>query len=439
MRSALSAVLALLIASPAGATPWNDFGPRAMGMGGAQVAIAQGPLAAYWNPAGLGQLYDTTGFEAVGTGQAQFTGTILRGANDLNQVAQDCSSGGAGCTDANIQSALNDLSQPRNGILVNLGAGIDAKVGPVTVFANDFFYSGASPRVDLANNTTATVANNQSALVRRGRNIAEFGLAYGHEILETGLIVGAAAKILDGRIGYSADGIVGTRPGTFRHSFDTNDNIRSSVRPGLDLGLLWDMRETFSGLPWRPRLGVVGRNINSPKFNQSAAAVAAGEPSRYTLQAQARAGAALSPFPWWHLAADVDLTDNATPVDGLHSRNLSLGTEINVFNQSWLNIPLRAGIEKNVSKTGDSALAYTAGFGLHFAHIMLDVAGMLSAKRTDVQTQDSDQRVPSVLGVSGRFAFLFGGEDEGARNDRDRRDAEPPVRETKPLKTRQLQ
>ena len=61
----ISAALALLLAAssaaPAGAVPFHVMGPRALGMGGAQVAIAQGPLASYWHPAGVGQLYHTSG------------------------------------------------------------------------------------------------------------------------------------------------------------------------------------------------------------------------------------------------------------------------------------------------------------------------------------------------------------------------------------------
>ena len=31
-------------------------GPRALGMGGAYVAVAEGSISSYWNPAGLGRL-----------------------------------------------------------------------------------------------------------------------------------------------------------------------------------------------------------------------------------------------------------------------------------------------------------------------------------------------------------------------------------------------
>ncbi|MCX7648347.1 MAG: hypothetical protein N2Z60_07035, partial [Elusimicrobiales bacterium] len=32
---------------------WQIMGTRPMGMGGAYVALAKGPIAQYWNPAGL--------------------------------------------------------------------------------------------------------------------------------------------------------------------------------------------------------------------------------------------------------------------------------------------------------------------------------------------------------------------------------------------------
>ncbi|MBI2362594.1 MAG: conjugal transfer protein TraF, partial [Elusimicrobia bacterium] len=176
-----------------------------------------------------------------------------------------------------------------------------------------------------------------------------------------------------------------------------NDNIKTSFQPAVDLGLLWDMRETFPSLPMRPRLGVVGRNLNSPGFKNPDRAVTRGERSKFPLNGQGRMGLALSPFKFWHLAMDVDLTDNLTPVDGYKSRYMSVGTELNVFNRPWLNIPLRAGLQKNLSDTGSGA-SYTAGFGLNFIHVLVDVAGMVSSKTTSVQSEGKSGKGPNNFG-----------------------------------------
>ncbi|MEK9144112.1 MAG: hypothetical protein AAB339_00715, partial [Elusimicrobiota bacterium] len=123
MRLATFAITAALVTAgaPAGATQWHDFGPRAMGMGGAGVAIAQGPEASYWNPAGLGQLYNTSGLAFPIGARGEFTGTVLQGANDLNQLAQDCDASRPNCTAAAVGQALTRFGNAGNGAMLDWG------------------------------------------------------------------------------------------------------------------------------------------------------------------------------------------------------------------------------------------------------------------------------------------------------------------------------
>ncbi|MDE1976284.1 MAG: hypothetical protein KGI84_03360, partial [Elusimicrobia bacterium] len=76
----------LAACAPALAVEWQSFGPRAMGMGGAGVALAQGPVASYWNPAGLGQVENPSGFELPVGAQASINGSLIQGIKDLNQL-----------------------------------------------------------------------------------------------------------------------------------------------------------------------------------------------------------------------------------------------------------------------------------------------------------------------------------------------------------------
>ena len=46
----------MLVANISAATEWHVLGARSMAMGGSGVALAGGPVGAYWNPAGLGQI-----------------------------------------------------------------------------------------------------------------------------------------------------------------------------------------------------------------------------------------------------------------------------------------------------------------------------------------------------------------------------------------------
>lgn len=414
-RFLAAAIAASLFAAPAGATPWHVMGPRAMGMGGAQTAIAQGPLASYWNPAGLGQLYNTTGFEAVLGARGAFAGTVLEGANDLFDIRQSCESGGSLCTTANINEALAKFGQPGNGVLVDAGGNASIKVKQAVVFVQNLTYVGMTPEVDTANNTAGTIANNQSKAILTGGSFTEFGLGFGHELWESGLVVGGNVKGIVGRVGYDEQRIVAEDADDSPFS-DFDDNSETSFRPGVDLGVLWDVRETFPSLPMRPRLAFVGRNINDPEFDQPQAARNAGERDKFPLNSQFRAGAALSPFSFWHLAMDVDLSDNLTPVDGMRSRYISLGTEINLLNRPWLNIPVRAGMQKNISGQANEAWSWTGGFGLHFMHVMLDIGGQVSSQSTRVQSEAGEETLPANFSAAARFAFLFGGNDEGARN-----------------------
>ena len=159
----------------------------------------------------------------------------------------------------------------------------------------------------------------------------------------------------------------------------------------------------------------MGRNINNPKFDVSDAAVAAGENPEFALNGQFRAGAAISLAKWWHVALDWDLSNNLTPILGRKSRMVHLGTEINVVNKNAFNIPVRVGVQKDVE--GDSAIAYTAGFGVTAAWVRFDLAGMISSESTKKQTINEAEDIPNNFGASVGISLLFGGDDEGVRNN----------------------
>ncbi|PJB23143.1 MAG: hypothetical protein CO113_18880 [Elusimicrobia bacterium CG_4_9_14_3_um_filter_62_55] len=411
-KTLLASLLSLALVGQAGATPWHDLGPRAMAMGGAGVAMAQGPLASYWNPAGLGQLYGTSGLVIPAFGmRIEATGRMLEGANDLYQISQNAASH----TNADVTNALTKFGERGNGAMVDLGASVALKLWKGTIFATPLAYIGATPYADTTGGLTpATLGTaNTSEMRLRGGVFTELGFGYAHEIMETGLIVGGNLKGIVGKVGFNRIRITQTDPGNGSFGdFDTN--TKTSIQPGVDLGLLWDMRETFDGLPLRPRIGVVGRNLNNPKFKYPAQAVTAGERDKLSMQGQVRAGVALSPFKFWHLTADLDMTENLTLIDGYKTRYAGVGTEINVVNRPRFNLPLRAGLKKNLSDT-NSGVAFTAGAGLNFFHFTLDIAGQVSAKRTQLQSEGKNEKVPNNVAASIRLGFLFGQKDEGGR------------------------
>lgn len=407
LSSALVLSLCLAAAAPALATPWHDFGPRAMGMGGAGVAVAQGPDAVFYNPAALSHLENASGFAVNVGARGEFTGTVLQGANDLNKLNDSCSKlDAANCTTAKINEAFDHLGQAGNGAQVDVAGAMTFKFKRLAFFALNETYLGASPELDRTIGVLGSeLNNNQSKLVLRGGMFNEFGVGYGREIGETGLVLGGNLKLISGKVGYHELRVVAEDS----DSIDKfKDDAKTSLQPAVDLGVLWNVKKTFENALWQPKLGLVGRNLNNPTFKQPDAAKVSGERDRFSLHGQLRAGASVSPFNFWHLAADVDLTENVSYIDGYKSRYMGLGTEVNVFNRSWINIPLRAGLKKNLSDTA-SGLAYTAGFGLNLAHVMIDVGGQVSSKTTTLQSERESKKIPNNFAAGVRVAVLFGG------------------------------
>lgn len=416
MKPSLLALLVVLAASPLNATEWHVLGPRALGMGGNGVALPQGAQSAYWNPATLGLADNPSGVQIPVGAHLGVTGTMIRGANDVNQLNSDCRAGSANCTPGNINEALNNMNDQANGVRGDVGVGAGFKKGRMSLFANNFMYAGVKPQVDLANNTQATIANNTSSLRVRALNVTELGVAYGRELsFAPGLNVGGAAKLMIGRTAYKSVSVVAEDPGS--GIGDVSKNVKQSVQPGLDLGVLYDFSRLSDRVIWKPRLGLTARNVNNPRFTNTDAAIAAGQSRKYSVQGGLRMGLAVSPLPFWNIAADADLTNNLTSVDGVKQRNIGVGTEFNVFNRPWLNIPLRAGLSKNVAHPGSrTAVAFGAGF--NFLHVNLDVGVLTSPSSERLQTQGKEERIPSDVAVSAQFAVQFGGASSVAASEK---------------------
>ncbi|HXT00422.1 MAG TPA: conjugal transfer protein TraF [Elusimicrobiota bacterium] len=426
---------ALFAAVSAHAEEWTTMGPRAMGMGGAGVALSQGPLASYWNPAALGRATENSyGFTAPVGVHAALTGPVLAGVKDLQNAKNTCSANVADpACQTQINAAMSELSNPTNGLRVDGGAGGDFKVGKIALFVNGFIDAGAVPRIDnnAADKTPAAIAagNNSSALIVKGARILEFGAGYGHELpFAPGVYVGGDLKLMHAQVGYTNYPIIANNNSDTGKIFSNLKNTAvNSSNVGVDVGALWDVDKTLENAWWSPKVGLTGRDLNNPKFSQPATAAADGVGGRYAVNPQVRMGAAISPLHWWNLAADLDLTDNITPVDGVKSRQLGVGTEFNVFNRSWINIPLRFGVARNLSAASNMI---TAGTGINLLHLMVDVSGEFSPKKIDTQTQGDSKSIPQEFGASVSISLLFGGsEDERGAHEKDRQ----PVRSDKAM------
>lgn len=422
MNIALSAALALALALPAAALEWQPIGPRALGMGGAGVAVPQGPLSPYWNPAGLGLPSSASGVLVPLHAHAALSGDVIQGANDLEQIAKNPNAYNSG----DLVNALNRINQSGAGLRVDAAVAPAVKIKKVGVFLLGSVHAAAIPFADFANLNLATLQTaNNSKLTLKGIQLTEFGAGYGQELpFAPGLFAGGNLKIMQGSVGY-ADLFVA------RADSETDDILdrfkagaKTSTNFGVDLGALWDVDKSFDGVPLRPRLGLTGRNLNNPKFSQPATGAAAGQ-GRFVVNPQARLGAAVSPMPWWTIAADIDLTRNLTPLDGRPSRQFSLGNEFNVFNRKWINVPVRAGLTRNAADNAKTQL--TLGSGVRVSGFTADASVAWSPKKVTTQSAGSSKSFPTEASLGVSIGWLFGGVEEDEPKSVPAAPAETPI------------
>jgi hypothetical protein len=407
-RASLVVALLSLLAQAGSATEWNVMGARAMGMGGTGVAASEGPIGEYWNPASLGRPESPSGAQIPVIAHAELTGQAIEGANDLHNVINDCQKNPPGplCNLTNITAAVNELRNPNDGLRTDAAAGLQTKIKKLAVFVNNMAYVSAVPYVDSSHVSINNIQQNNSALILRGLDVTEIGAGYGRELpWVPGLFVGGNLKLLVGKAGYYNLNLVQNSAGGINKFLD---NAQTSMQPGVDLGALWDVNRTLDFVPFHPRIGITSRNINDPQFSNPDQAKLAGVSSTYSLHGNTRVGAVITPLDFWNIAADADLTRNLTAVSGVASQYVGLGTEVNVFNRSWLNLPLRFGLARNIAEPG-AKTSLTGGFGLNFLHFMVDAAGMVSPSTVQIQSTQNSQKIPANLAASVQVGMLFGG------------------------------
>ena len=85
------------------------------------------------------------------------------------------------------------------------------------------------------------------------------------------------------------------------------------------------------------------------------------------------------------------------------------------INRSWINIPLRAGLSRNLARRG-SGTAVTAGAGINLLHVMLDVSASVTPKSTSSRSVGAEtEKIPQEAAVAFQFSVLFGGPAEDKR------------------------
>ncbi len=233
-----------------------------------------------------------------------------------------------------------------------------------------------------------TLDDNTTTVVLRGFAVAEVPISYGRAFNEH-WSVGFNLKMIRGRV-YGTEVLVfETDSGDVISNSD--QNYRETNAFGVDAGLM-------GRYPY-VNLGIVGRNLNSPKFK----APANPRPDGYrfpdvTLKPQATAGVALIPFETLTLEVDYDLTKNETTLPGYKTRNLAVGLEWDAFRF----LALRAGAYKNTLED-DIGWVYTAGLGVNLWAVRFDVAGAFAGDKVEY---DGEQ-VPKETRVAAQLSIDF--------------------------------
>ena len=244
--------------------------------------------------------------------------------------------------------------------------------------------SGALTGGALADNTTTVVLN--------GFALAEVPLSYGYAINDH-WSVGGSLKAIKGRV-YGTEVLV-FDDGSGDVISSVTDHYQDSTTFGLDLGIMGRYR-LFN-------FGLIVRNLNTPEFDGfdvstrlSNGSTSLVHVASVKVKPQVAAGVAFIPLETLTLEVDYDLTENDTLLSNYATQNLSFGIEWDAFHF----LALRAGAYKNMVQS-DIGVVYTAGLGLNFWVMRLDIGGAYSDEtaRYDGKNYPKESQVSAQLSV----------------------------------------
>ena len=333
-------------------------GPRAMGMGGAGVAVTTNALATYWNPAGLA-MTQTVDIRAQGGGLA----IDRRGLGDALHDLENFD--GSNISDPNLLTRAQDIAdrinRPGATISVNGSAGLYLK-GHLGEHAFGFNVSDVAtgggfvstpvtvtPPVGPGSPVTVT---GQMAL--RGLEARQLAFSYAYAFADKTFSIGITAKVIQGA---AYNGSTELQGGSGVSTTDHFGKPNISTTYGIDIGAI------YRPSSW-VRFGVVAKDINKPTFD----AAGGGE---LKLEPQVRVGLALNPYSTLTLTADVDATSNKTFIPGVKSQLLSLGLEQTILSEF---LSFRIGTFKNMQDASTPFIP-TAGLGMRWFNFRADAGG----------------------------------------------------------------
>ncbi|MGQ0555265.1 MAG: conjugal transfer protein TraF [Nitrospiraceae bacterium] len=332
-------------------------GPRAMGMGGAGVAVTTNALATYWNPAGLA-MTQTVDIRMQGGGLA----IDRRGIGDaLHDLENFDGSNTSAENQARARDIADRINQPGATVSVNGSAGLYVK-GHLGEHAFGFNVSDVATGGGFVSTpvqasqaggpgTPITVAG-QMAL--RGLEARQLAFSYAYAFSDKTFSIGITAKVIQGAAYNGSTDLTG---GSGVSTTDHFGKPNISTTYGIDLGAIYRPSSWI-------RFAVVAKDINRPTFD----AAGGGE---LKLEPQVRFGFAINPYSSLTLSADVDATSNKTFVPGVKSQLLSLGLEQTILSEF---LSFRIGTFKNM-QDASTPFVPTAGLGIRWFNFRADAGG----------------------------------------------------------------
>lgn len=311
-----------------------------------------------------------------------------------------------------LQTNYSSAAEMANAFIntaLNAGSSVQDVLAAAQTAANNMPNAAEIIQNAAQNNGGNGYENNESRAMADLGLFSEIALGYAQEIIP-GLQIGGNLKLIEGTIAQTGILVLQDDKTVGDVASDAWDNKKTSAQLGIDLGARLQLSRLLDReILLNPVVGLTARNLNSPKFDRPG--LPNGTPQAiaqnwlrddYKLKPQVRAGVAVEPLAALIIAADLDLTENETAVDGYKSRQFALGAEFDLARGKSFGVPIRAGINKNLAEA-DSSMYYTLGLGLRLARFQLELAGAISSETADVDGND----IPASAGASLSMGFIF--------------------------------
>lgn len=346
----VTSLVILALPSQVCAVEFVTVGPRAMGMGGAGVAVTTDALATYWNPAGLA-MTQTVDIRIVGGVQVIDRLGIADAIHDLEKFN---TSDNSTANQAKAQDIANRINRPGATVSLNGSAGLYVK-GHLGEHAFGFNVSDVATGGGFVLNPVQVSGTTiTGAMAIRLLEARQAAFSYAYAFSDKTFSIGVTGKIIQGASYNGSTTLTGGTDVSLRDNFGKST---LSTAFGIDVGAI------YRPSSWL-RFAVVAKDINQPTFN----AAGGGE---LKLEPQIRSGMAINPYSSLTLTADVDAMANMTFVPGVKSQVLSLGAEQTILSEF---LSFRVGGFKNM-KDANTHFTPTAGLGLRVYALRVDVGG----------------------------------------------------------------